>query len=356
MNRKNIWNSLLLAVALVVLATACKEDDPGELNLKRNFTPAVIEVEEGETQAMVQWSRSLFAEAGTVEYQVELSKTVDFATVAFTATTTDTELAVTDADIEIRTDYFARVKVLAEGTVGESGYVVSEAFQITGEQIFLPLAESDIIDNAAILSWTFQAGITSIVITPEGGDPVEYAVTTDESNDARKLIDDLSGNTNYTAEIFKGDVSKGTIQFTTKAPLEGDNIVDLRSITGDPNVLMDTLATNFADGSIFVLKRGLTYNLSTAVNVNKSFTIVSGADFVPELATIFFTSNFNLEASANAGTIVFKDLYMYSDNYSGRYVFNINQVGSIGKIEFQNCKIHRFRGILRLQTGGAGTQ
>jgi hypothetical protein len=85
-------------------------------------------------------------------------------------------------------------------------------------------------------------------------------------------------------------------------------------------------------------------------------TILSGSDFIPQLATVFMGSNFNLVAGSNIDSLVFKDINMYTDNYAGKYVFNINQTGTIGKVVFENVYGHTFRGFFRMQTGGAGTQ
>jgi hypothetical protein len=66
--------------------------------------------------------------------------------------------------------------------------------------------------------------------------------------------------------------------------------------------------------------------------------------------------NFNLTANAAIDSLVFKDLNMYSDDFNAKYIFNINQVGTIGKVRFENVRGHRFRGFFRMQTGGAGTK
>jgi hypothetical protein len=67
-------------------------------------------------------------------------------------------------------------------------------------------------------------------------------------------------------------------------------------------------------------------------------------------------ANFNLTAGATIDSLVFKDVNMYSDDYNAKYVFNINQVGTIGKVKFENVRGHKFRGFFRVQTGGAGTK
>jgi hypothetical protein len=114
-------------------------------------------------------------------------------------------------------------------------------------------------------------------------------------------------------------------------------------------VLFDTLP-NIPSGSIVILKKGETYNITSTLDLNKSVTIGVGYDFSTEPATIFMGSNFNITAGSSIDSIVFRGVTLMSDNYSGKYIFNISRTCTIGKIKFQSCKAEIFRGITRLQT------
>lgn len=351
-------NSILPVASAVLLLIACnKTKQIPEPNLPRMFTPTGIQITLAETQVRLDWSPSLFTQSTQVQYTIEVSKDSTFLGASDFTTTSDTNFViVTDADIAIRQKYFARIKANASGKTAESNWYASSSFSMTGEQIFqLPVQESDIIDKAVILRWTTTPGVTKIVMTPQGGSSFDVTISAGDNTAGFKLIDNLQPTTTYTAEIFAGTKTKGILSFTTKASITGASIIDLRGITGRPSVLADTLPI-VPSGSIIVLKRGLTYNISAQTNLDKSITILSGADFIPDLATIYFTNNFNLVAGSAIDSLIFKDLNLYSSDYNSKYVFNISQVGTIGKVSFENVNGHRFRGFFRIQTGGAGAQ
>ncbi len=351
-------NKTVLAFSIFVFLFACnKKMDIPEANLPRMFTPTGIQITLAETQVRIAWNPSLFSASKQFQYTIQVSKDSTFqGTPDFTTVSDTTFVIVTDADIAIRQKYFARIKANAVNTTAESNWFNSIGFSMTGEQIFkVPVQEADIIDRGVILRWTTTPGVSKIVLTPQGGTSFDVAITAADNTAGFKLINNLLANTTYSAEIFAGTKSKGLLSFKTKATITGNSIIDLRGIENRPSVLADTLPI-VPSGSIIILKRGLTYNISSTISLNKSITILSGADFIPDLATLYFTNNFNLVAGSAIDSIMFKDLNLYSDNYASRYVFNISQVGTIGKVSFENVYGHRFRGFFRMQTGGAGTQ
>lgn len=355
---KAFRNKILINTLVVIVASlgwiSCKDDAAEELNLARQFTPADFEIEEGETSALVLWSPSLFTMPGEVQYQVEFSKTTDFANVEHSLTVDEAQALVHDTDIDIRTDYYARVKALGSGSTGDSHWLVGGPFQITGEVFILPLAESDITTDAVRVTWTPDEVLTRIVVTPTGGGaPIEVTITEAEANAGEKIVDGLSPGVSYVVEIFMGDVSKGFLQFDAKRTYDDFNVIDLTGITGRPGVLADTLPV-VDPGSVILLKRGETYTISS-YSFDKSITITSGADFNPNFATIFMTNSFNLVASSAIDSLVFKDVNITGEDFNGDYAFNINQVGSIQKVLFDHARIHNVRGVFRVQTGGAGT-
>jgi hypothetical protein len=356
--KKTLNNKVVLTGCIAVLLLACNKDpEVEEVNLPRLFTPTGLQLTIGQTQVRIQWNPSLFSENKNVLYTVEISKDSSFqATPDFTKTTDSTFVIVTDADLAVRQRYFARVKANTGGTTAGSNWFVSPAFTMIGEQIFLvPVPEADIIDKSVILRWTTTPGVSKIVLTPSGGTATDITVSAADNTAGFKLIGNLQPVTTYAAEIFAGTRSKGLLIFTTKPTIAGLNVIDLRGITGRPSVLADTIPI-VPSGSIIVLKRGLIYNFTSTTSLNKSLTILSGPDFIPDLASIFMGANFNLTAGATIDSLVFKDVNMYSDDYNAKYVFNINQVGTIGKVKFENVRGHKFRGFFRMQTGGAGTK
>ena len=350
-------NKFFLALLLfsVVLSCTKRPSFNEEINLPRMFTPVGISLTIAETQVRIDWNPSLFSDGTNTNYTIEISKDSTFQIAPDFSSTIDTNsIVVTENDIAIRQRYFARIKANASGGTAESNWFASEGFSMTGEQIFVvPVPESDIVDNAVILRWTTTPGVDKIVITPNGGSSVDIAISAADNTAGFKLIESLAPSTVYTAEIFAGTKSKGILTFSTKDAITGSSIIDLRGITGRPAVLADTLPV-IPSGSIVILKRGVTYTFSGNSPLDRSVTILSGPDFIPDLASIYIDGNFNIVAGSTIDSIMFKDLNISSADYNSRYLFNINQAGNIGKVGFENIRGHRFRGFFRIQTGGAG--
>ncbi len=356
--KKKIYTSVLPAALFLIAFIGCKRDikEVEDPNLPRLFTPVGIRLTVAQTQVKIDWNPSLFSNGQKLQYTIEVARDSSFQTIAFTKVVDTNTITVTEVDISVRVKHVARIKANAFNGTPESNWIITAPFTMTGEQIFtVPVPESDIIDIAVILRWTTTPGVTKIVMTPPTGSPFDVTLSAADNTAGFKLISGLLPATTYSAEIFAGTRSKGLLSFTTKPAITGANIIDLRGITGRPSVLADTIPI-IPSGSIVILKRGLTYNITAATSLNKSMTILSGPDFIPDLASIFMGSNFNLTANAAIDSLVFKDVNMYSDDYAAKYIFNINQVGTIGKVKFENVRGHKFRGFFRMQTGGAGTK
>jgi len=363
---KNSLKWILLFSLPALLWVACKEDEQ-ELNLSRQFKPAAFTIVGGETSAQVAWNPSLFTLPGEVEYLVEVSKDgVGFSDIEYTVTTTESGVTILDTDIDIQTNYFARVKALGKNNTGDSNWLISSSFQITGEIFILPINEYDILTDAALIRWGSEGVLTKITMTPTGGAPFDVSISTAEYNAGQKLVTGLTQNTTYKAEVFNAaGTPKGFVTFTTKNAFTGSNIVDLRNISGKPKILRDTLQ-DIPSGSVVYLKRGQIYTIDGADAAatklfTKSVTLMSGPDLNPNLARIHLTSNFNFAPSGVVDSVVFRDLIIKGVRAAGAsfdndYVINSNVSATVGKIRFENCKITRLRGTVRAQAAAPGTQ
>ena len=334
---------------LVITFFSCQKHYDPNFTLPRQFKPGDIAITTTETKATLSWSASLFSPSAT-SYTVQVSKDSTFAINVVDKIVTSTSAVVTDTVLQVRQFYVARVKANATGTTAESGWVISGKFSISGEQIFLPLTVSDIIDNAVLLKWRTTPGLVRIVITPTaGGTASTVNLIPADLTAEKKIISGLTANTNYSAEIFDAVKSKGYILFKTTAPLSG-NIVDLRDITGRPAVLADTLPI-IPDASTVILKRGESYTIAANLNLSKSVKILSGADLTnPSQAIISLPANFNITAGSTIAFIDFQDVSLVATDYTSKYVFNISNACTITRIGFESCRIEKMRGVVRLQT------
>lgn len=350
---------LIPVILLGALAFAC-EDDPDKLEPMRMFTPAGdVKAVSGETQVKLTWPASLYTtNSSGATYTVEVATDTLFQTPIVLSVQTDTAGVVfTDEQLEVRQKYFARIKANALGERAASkSWAVSSGFMIRGEQIFQPLLTSDITDRGVLLKWNERQGLTRIVLTPQNaagepaGEPIEVELTADDLADNMKLVTGLSASTTYKAEIFRSNRLMGYLTFTTNAPVVG-NVIDLTGFTQRPSVMQDTLS-DIESGSIVVLKKGMTYTISSSVDLDRSVTIMSENTVNPDKATILFSSNFNIAEGSEIDSLVFKDVHLKGTNYGGNYVFNIDNASTVGKIKFEGSRAEIFRGIARIKTGG----
>ncbi len=331
-----------LFVLLAVMFTACKktEFDPN-FELPRQFKPGDINIAAGEIQATLSWSPSLFTQ-GT-SYTVEVSKDTTFQTPSPIIKVVDTAwVTITDDELEINQKYFARVKANTLNNTAESGWVYSESFMITGEQIFFDVLDAELKDNSVILRWRPTAGLTKIVLTPTVGTPVEIPLTATDVDNEFKLIEDLDELTEYSAEVFRGTVSKGFVSFTTKEKSiyvvilnPGDDIIEA--------------VNNAASGEIIGLNPG-TYDLKDGSGAYANL-VISQKHIGLESVTLDPTStkvNFKeIKLNGTGAGITFKGIEFDGTAAGADYFINLTGLNSDGEaaeftsITVDNCIVHK---------------
>lgn len=338
---------------LLIGLLACNKKEEA-LRLSRQFMPSGdIVVSTADTLATLTWKAALFTTGAAATYTVAVSQDSTFATTAYTFTTDTTGIRISERYLAVRKKYYARVRTDGRDTASSSNWVYSKGFTITGEQLLLPIADSNLIDKSVILLWKGTEGLTKLVFTSESVTRT-VSLSAEQSRGGKLQVDSLQPFTTYTVEIFKDQVSKGILTFTTRAAVAtGPHVIDLTGITGVPSILQDTLSKVGA-GSIIILKRGERYNIDLATEIGKAVSFVSENSFNTRLPLIYFTNNFNVTAGSVIDSVVFRGLTLRSNDYAARYVINASNVATIGKILFEDCHVEIFRGVVRLQTAAAG--
>jgi hypothetical protein len=342
-----IMRKILFAIAVLTLFfSACNKED--KLQQVRLFRPVI----KNQLVSEANWIDASWQKISSAkDYTVQLSKDT-FKTV-LKSVTLDTNYIRFD-NLGWNTKYQVQVRANATDTTYNSRYsYLGEIKTPPFPTILKTPGVSDVTDNAVKVAWTNSgAAVTSIKIlkTADSSVITQVNVTAGDIANQHKIVTGLTGSTGYTIFLYSGTTLRGWADFTTKAPFAG-TVIDLRGIIGRPSVLSDTLPL-IPSGSTVLLDRSQTYNISSAVNLSKSVIITSGSDLtVSTQASIYFTSNFNFAASAVIDSIEFNDVYMRSDNYGSRYIFNTTNGATVGKLKFMNSKMEIFRGIVRLQSG-----
>jgi hypothetical protein len=318
---KKISNTFIPVFLVGVTLVACKKETDS-LEPMRMFTPAgAIKSDNGETRVKLTWNPSLYTTASSgVTYTVEVAADTLFATPVILTVQTDTAGVVfTDEQLEIKTNYFARIRANALGDRPESKPVVSNRFRIRGEQIFSPVIGNDIRDKSVLLRWRETADLTKIVVTRAGGsNPIEYSVTAEDIAAEQKRLTGLTPSQNYTAEIFAGARSKGIISFTTK---EESNF----TITVAPTDNLHEIIASAENGDVIGLEPGVhDYSDANLVIAQKHLTIqsVSGN---PENTKLLF-KEVNLKGTG-AG-VKLSGIHFDGTAANAAYFLNLSGMGS----------------------------
>jgi hypothetical protein len=335
-----------IPLILLIVVSCKKTEELGEA--PRLFRPILQGQLSADSNTIIAaWQKI----AGAKNYQFQISKDT-FKTIERNIIQ-DTNVAVIKG-LLFNQLYQVQVKALAPDSTHNSAWSNLGAIK-TLTSILKNPAIDDITFNSVRVKWTTKgAPVSSIKIlkTSDGSVAAQANLTPADLTNELKVMTGLSSATLYTIQLFSGTDLRGYVDFTTKAPFAG-TVIDLTGITGRPSVLSDTIPI-IPSGSTILLKRGEQYNISSSVALNKTLIILSGPDLsVTSQAKIYFTSNFSLTAGATIDSLEFNDVYMYSDNYGSRYVFNNTNNVNIGKIKFMNSRVEIFRGIMRLQSNTA---
>lgn len=335
---------IVTALFLLVLASCKKTED---LEKVRLFRPVIKEalLSEG-NWIKASWQPISGAETYTAEVSRDTFRTI------IARVTIDTNVT-TFENLEWDRLYQVQVRANAADTTFSSrmsslGAIRTPRFptilntpgisDVTEEAVKVSWSTSGApVTGIKILKWSDSTEVTTVTLTP-----------TDVTNEF-KIISGLGASTNYIIYLYSGTSVRGWADFTTLAPLTG-TLIDLRSITGVPSALADTIL-DVASGSTIILKRGQTYTISSSISLSKSVTIISGSDLmVPDPAIISMPSNFNIVSGSVIDSIVFSNVILRGTDYASKYVFNINQACTIGKISFLSCRAEFFRGVVRTQS------
>lgn len=348
-NRKNIpaIKNILGVFLFIALFAACKKDEFVTNGPNRLFRPTL----KGEMISNGNWIQTSWQKVkGAESYTVEISRDT-FKTI-LQSLTVDTNFVRFE---NLRWNQLYQIQVKAQA----SDSTMNSKFSYLGEiksakfpTIITPLGPNDVIDAGLKLQWTNSgAEVTSIKVLNASDSSLvkEVSLSPQDRTNQFKIVSGLTSSSNYIVYLYSNAAVRGWEDIRTKAPqvfAPGSNIIDLRG-NDDPTILTQTLTSSLPSGSVILLERGMTYNMSS-YSLKGALTLVSGLGYGP-VATIRYTGNFNFVAGSTIDSLSFKDLNMFSTDYNGKYVLNASNGATVGKITFDNCRARIFRGFVRLQ-------
>lgn len=344
----NIKNLMLAIFAVSLALAACKKDDV--LEPARLFRPVLAGTLVADSNAILAAWQPIKA---AVSYTVQLSRD-SFKTIDLTANVVDTSIVLIK-NLLWNQLYQVQVKAIAQDTVFNSRYSLLGGIKTPKFPSILKspgAGDVDVTDEAIRLTWVKSGdAVSSIkVLLTDSTFVKEVLLTATDIANQYKIITGLKGGTTYIGMLYSGSRLRGYDLYTTRQPLSG-KLIDLRTITGRPSVLADTIPL-IDPGSTIILKRGESYDITSAISLSKAVKIIAGSDLsIPDQPIINMPANFNALAGITIDYIDFEDVYLKGTDATAKYVFNISNASTIRRISFEKVKAESFRGILRLQAG-----
>ncbi len=353
MKTKYFLIGILLPVilAVILVTVACEEKDE-LLEAPRLFRPVSSEdnLVSGGNWLYVSWQIIKDAVAYNVDISLDTFKTI------YTTETVDTNFVLFE-DLGWYTLYQVQVQAIASDPSKNSRIAYLGEKRTAKYPSILVTPTPDLVTDVAMkVKWTNTGDeVTSIrvILTADSSLVKEVELTPEDIDAGEKVISGLTASTGYTVYIYSGENNRGWEDYTTRPSIinPGDIGIDLREIN-DSLVLFDTLP-DIPDGSVVILKRGMTYYFPALLTLSKSVTVLSGYDFIPELATIDLASSITFASGSVIDSFVFKEVQLQS--ISTGYVFNLDAACTIDQIKFESCRGHSFRGFTRMKSSEVAT-
>ena len=164
-----------------------------------------------------------------------------------------TDLPYTINELNGNTPYSFRVKAILSGT-GDSKWSGVYA-KTQSENIFIAFKDTDIQANSVTLRWNPTLNVTRVTVEILDGAVIGHTLTAAEIAAGAVQISGLTGETEYIAKIYNGDVQRGRTTFTT--------LLDLgNAIAVNPEDDFVAILAAATSGDVFALFPG-TYGAST---------------------------------------------------------------------------------------------
>ena len=357
METKKINTYMLVLFSSLLLLFACKEED--ELFPEtRLFRPVLAEDLRADGNSIIV---NLGKLKRAVSYTIEVSRD-SFETIDYTLQADTNYVVIDDAllagdPLFWNTLYQVRATAHAadpqyDSKVSDLGSVRTERFPSI---LNLP-ATYDVTDVAARVSWTVAGALVTQIKVFSSTDLklltplMEFDVSSADQAAGESVVNGLDPSTSYQIAIYSSGTLRGWADYRTLAPdidPSAPGVIDIRAHE-DPAAVANAVAAA-ADGSIILVKRGMTYDLPQD-DLNKSITIRAAYGFGPQKAKLYTTGNWNIANGANIDHIRFIDLELRGEDFGGDYIFNPQRDNVfVGEVLFENCEIGTVRGIMRIR-------
>lgn len=373
---KKIMKSMLLLLAATTgLTLASCSDDDNLTQADALFRPIISESdnikhaldEDLRPYMTINWDN--YTDANQYVVSIAANDGSDTRTI-----TTDTTTYVFTG-LEYDKEY--NISIRCENTI--TG-LSSKDFTLTTTTLDYPtklatIGTSDIIDNAARISWSEDAELDSVQILKDSNDSLVYTIDLSaiDALVTNSIVTGLEPKTTYKAVAYKEDAYRGKKRFTTVAEESFKGVVfDLRDL--DPSdskgyITTDQIAMDVAENPdediTYVLHGGYDYKIgggTTFPEFAHKITFITGLTLEGNAR---FISGGGMTISGDVEALTFEkidfvsdklnngdvDLYENTDKgWGGRQAVNFNGVkATLSNLTFKSCTIQGYRAMVRTQ-------
>lgn len=270
MNKIYKISAFLLGAIFMLSLNSCDdniEPEITEINVSRLFSPTDLKVRiQNQTEARLEWKGVNKATSYTLEFFENGDE--DFSGTAYKVVS-DIEidkLPIVVKGFQGETKYSVRLKSIGDN-IDDSNWI-TETFGTDKEQIVMPIPLEEVGSTEVIIRWTAGEVATKIVVTP--GD-ISYTVTDSDIAAGKATVGGLTGETEYSAELFRNDKSRGTANFETLLDVS-------KSIQINPGDDFATIIGAANAGDVFAVMPGV-YDIAGNVEISKSIRIVGALPY-----------------------------------------------------------------------------
>ncbi|PRD53737.1 DUF5123 domain-containing protein [Sphingobacterium gobiense] len=382
--------NMIILIVTGILFSGCQKDvndwdvDPSHARLFRSLNFETTRI--GATDVEIGYTQTVSAD----KYIFEFSKdSLEFNEIVRTVeiladTLTPFAPSTIPARVAYRTifegldgtsPYSVRMKGVDTETGHESEYV-ELFFYTAAEQLF---SSVDIAVNSLTMYWPADEEVTRLVVIDTLSNEPGKSITLTESHKSNGSIkvSGLKPGTLYLVAIFKEDVQRG-LMFIRTSGLEGGEIIPVSPGDNIPGLVETAVSAGKTD-IILMFAGGQTYNLggislpAGVMNVSVTGELDSNGEKPqldissfklgdPTFGRVIF-ENVDLKAISGASFLITQDANdSETESYSfinckvegfGNGVVRVNNKATVGKIDFNNCFVHKNGGWGVVNVGGS---
>jgi len=336
----HFWLASITAIFLVGIFASCS-DNVLDKELPYLFRPVAFTATVNKTKATLNWAKV----DNAVSYTLQISQdSLTFKNIISTITTTDHAYTI---ELAGGLRYSARVRANASDTTQNSKYNETLTFPIAAEQI---LSVSNVKFTSAALSWTGGLNVTKIVYcdVAKPTNLITVTLTPAQIASGNYQLTSLVSGSSYDVKIYNNSYVRGEVTITTPSvPGVGTARIIYLNATDSINNVLDTCT---ATSITLVIPANTTFGEILDLPIKNGTSVTFYGD--PTGTALPKVSFKKIQLPAVAGTITFQNIDISGSNSDANQNYMINQstATTTDAVIFDNCTIHHFRSVARLQS------